>query len=341
MSSTRTALLALAIAAAAAYVLAPVAIAVARRTNFLDRPVGYKGHQLPTPYLGGATVGLALLLATALLADVDAGLAAILGCAGGLALLGAVDDRRSVSPRWRIAAELAATSVLFINGVHWTVFGEPVLNFALTALWVVGIVNATNLMDNMDGTAATVVAVSGAGIGALALTDGLPAVAIISFALTGGCLGFLPRNLTRPARLFLGDGGSMPLGFLLAALSISSGPRTGVALLVAAMIVGLPILDTALVSVSRVRRGLTVVTAGRDHLTHRLLARVGSPRRVCLILFGAQGLLVLLALVSDRAGQAAVILTAAVLAAAGIATMVILDSPASRRALEATGSPRP
>ncbi len=341
MSTTGTALVALAIAAGAAYVLAPVAIAVARRTNFLDRPAGYKGHQQPTPYLGGASVGLALLLATALLADIDIRLAAILGCAGGLALLGAVDDRWSVSPRVRIAAELAATLVLFINGVHWALFGEPILDFALTALWIVGIVNATNLMDNMDGTAATVVAVSGAGVGALALAHGRSAVAITSFALTGGCLGFLPRNLARPARLFLGDGGSIPLGFLIAALAISSGPRTGIALLVAAMLVGLSIFDTTLVSVSRVRRGLTVVTAGRDHLTHRLLARVGSPRRVCLILLGAQGLLVVLALISDRAGQAAVILTAAVLAAAGVATMALLDSPASRRALEPAASSRP
>jgi UDP-GlcNAc:undecaprenyl-phosphate GlcNAc-1-phosphate transferase len=338
VSTTGTALVALAIAAATAYVLAPVAIAVARRTNFLDRPVGYKGHQEPTPYLGGATVGLALLLATAVLADVDARLTAILGCAGGLALLGAVDDRWSVSPRRRIAAELVATSVLFVNGVHWALFGEPVLDFALTALWIV---DATNLMDNMDGTAATVVGVSGAGIGALALINGRSAIAITSFALTGGCLGFLPRNLARPARLFLGDGGSMPLGFLIAALAMSSGPRSGVAFLVGAMLVGLPILDTTLVSVSRVRRGLTVVTAGRDHLTHRLLGRVGSPRKVCFVLFAAQGLLVLLALVSDQAGQAAVILTAGVLAAAGIATMVLLDSPASRRALEGAASSRP
>jgi UDP-GlcNAc:undecaprenyl-phosphate/decaprenyl-phosphate GlcNAc-1-phosphate transferase len=159
--------------------------------------------------------------------------------------------------------------------------------------------------------------------------------------LTGGCLGFLPRNLARPARLFLGDGGSMPLGFLIAALAISSGPRDGAAVLVGAMLVGLSILDTTLVSVSRVRRGLTVVTAGRDHLTHRLLGRVGSPGRVCLVVFGAQALLVLLAVVSDQLGQTAVILTAAGLVVAGFVAMVRLDSPASRLALEAAASSRP
>jgi UDP-GlcNAc:undecaprenyl-phosphate/decaprenyl-phosphate GlcNAc-1-phosphate transferase len=322
-----TAFAALGVAAVFAYALTPVAIRVAQSIGFLDRPTGHKGHQQPTPYLGGAAVGVALLATTILFADIDATLAAILGCTGALALLGTLDDRVPVPPAGRIAAELAATWVLFHSGVHWAPFGVGVLDFAVTALWIVGIVNAVNLMDNMDGAAATVVATSCAGIGALALIRGDGAIAVTAFAVTGACAGFLPRSLAGPARIFLGDGGSMPLGFLIAALAIMSAADRGDAVLVGAMLVGLPILDTTLVAVSRLRRGVTIVTPGRDHLTHRLLGRVNTPADVCLLLLAAQGLLVGLGVASEQAGEPAVIATAVALTAAGIGAIAVLDSP--------------
>lgn len=332
MSASASAVAAFATALLCAYALAPVAIRTARRTGFLDRPYGYKGHKAPTPYLGGAAVLLSMLLATLLFAGFDANLPAILGAAAALALLGGIDDRFSVSPALRIVVELAATSVLFAAGVHWSVFGNGPLDFALTALWVVGVVNAFNLMDNMDGACATVTAVSCAGIGTLALIDGNSAFGVVAFALTGACAGFLPRNLAGPARIFLGDGGSMPLGLLVAGLSMGVTGGGGDAFLVGAMLVGLPILDTTLVSVSRLRRGVSIVTAGRDHLTHRLLSRAGTPRRVCTALVLAQVLLSGLAVAGARTGEGATLAVAGVSVALGLGALVLLEAPSWRPA---------
>src|SRR5205085_10468953 len=116
---------------------------------------------------------------------------------------------------------------------------------------------------------------------------------------------FLPRNLARPARIFLGDGGSMPVGFVIAAGAIAATDANSLhaaALLGGAMLAGLPILDTALVTISRRRAGVTLLTGGRDHLTHRLLTRLGTPRRVALALAIAQALLSAAALAGDQAG---------------------------------------
>jgi UDP-GlcNAc:undecaprenyl-phosphate GlcNAc-1-phosphate transferase len=266
------------------------------------------------------------LLATLLFVDVDSKLAAILGCTAALAVVGVVDDRVAVPPAWRITAELVATSVLFNAGIRWSPLGVPALDFALTALWIVGIVNAFNLMDNLDGAASTVTAVSCAGIGSLALINGHATYAVAAFAVTGALAGFLPYNLAGPGRIFLGDGGSMPLGFLVATLAIVVTGGHGDAVLVGAMLAGLPILDTTLVSVSRLRRGVTIVTAGRDHLTHRLLQYVGSPGRVCRVLLMAQGALVALAVVVSRAGHVATVTASAVSVALGVVAIATLDS---------------
>ena len=114
-------------------------------------------------------------------------------------------------------AEFAAAFALWQADLGWLLFDESVLNLALTTLWVVGLVNAFNLMDNLDGAAGTVGGVSAAGVGVLAATQGETAIAAMAFALAGACAGFLRFNLARPSRVFLGDGGSMPMGFLLAA----------------------------------------------------------------------------------------------------------------------------
>ncbi|MGA2009573.1 MAG: MraY family glycosyltransferase [Solirubrobacteraceae bacterium] len=326
MSATSSAAVALALAAVASYALTPPAIRLAHAASLLDHPVGYKSHREPTPYLGGAAVLASLVAVTIVLADVGPRLAAVLGCAAALAVVGAYDDRFTASPAGRVVAELVAAWALFVNGVRWAPVRNTELDFILSALWIVGIVNAMNLMDNMDGAAATVAAVSGAGIGTLALDSGNAPIAIAAFAMTGACVGFLPRNLAAPARIFLGDGGSMPLGLLVGGLAICSARGDGDGVLVGAMLAGLPILDTTLISVSRIRRRVTIVTAGRDHLTHRLLTRARSPRRVCLGLLAAQGVLVGSAVAADRLGQAAVIGAAVTAAAAGVGALAVLES---------------
>jgi UDP-GlcNAc:undecaprenyl-phosphate/decaprenyl-phosphate GlcNAc-1-phosphate transferase len=277
-------------ACGAALLLTPVATALARRSGFYDRPVGYKGHLRPTPYLGGAAVVAALLASAALFGRAAAFWPIAVG-AVALWALGTVDDRYAIGPLPRLAGEVAVAGGLFAAGTGWAVFSSGALDLAFSVVFVVGVVNAYNLMDNMDGATGTVALVSGAVLGLVAAAHGDAPLGAIALALAGACAGFLPFNLASPARIFLGDGGSMPLGFVLAAtiMALPGGGRLGLALIpLAVLLVGLPALDTALVIVSRRRRGAGVFTGARDHLTHRLRARLGSARRVALALATGQ-----------------------------------------------------
>jgi UDP-GlcNAc:undecaprenyl-phosphate GlcNAc-1-phosphate transferase len=321
------------LAVALSWLAVPPLIALVRRTAFYDHPAGYKGHQAPTPYLGGIAVFAGFGLAAAAFVHGADRYWVPVACAGGLLALGTLDDRRTVAPPWRVLAEIGAAVALVEAGLGWSVFDSGLLNLLLTVAWVVGLCNAFNLMDNLDGATGTVAGVSAAGIGAAALLYHDPALAAFAFALSGACAGFLPHNLTRPARIFLGDGGSLPVGFLVAAsaMVVSQGPAYGVsAVLFAGLLVALAVFDTTLVVFSRYRAGIPVVTAGRDHLTHRLLSRLGSPRRVAGALALLQAWLCAAAIVGAEAGSIAIAAVAAVAAICGVFALGVLESPAWR-----------
>ena len=296
------------VALVTAGVTTPVAIMYATRTGFHDQPVGYKAHGRPTPYLGGAAVLLAFLLAAFALGGSSSRVLPIALGAFGLWMVGTVDDRRFLAPWVRVAAEAVAAAALWATGLGWSPFDSDIANLLLTTLWVVGLVNAFNLMDNTDGAAATVAAVTGLCIAGIALAEGDPAIAALALGLAGACMGFLPYNLAAPARIFLGDGGSIPIGFVVAASLMALWDTSDWNLLISAsMLAGLPILDTALVMISRRRRGVPLMTGGRDHLTHRLQSRLGSTRAVAVALAVAQGLLGAAAIATNELGREAVL----------------------------------
>ncbi len=317
----------IALAAGLAYASTPLAIAVARRFAFYDKPKGYKGHAKPTPYLGGAAVMVAFALATGLAAGHPGDTAAVLGGVGILLVLGTVDDRVTVSPQLRVLVEFLLGALLSADGLGWRLGSGGVLDAAVTGIWVVAVVNAFNLFDNMDGAASTMAFVVAGGACVLALVTGDVWVAAGSAALCGACLGFLPHNLSSPARIFLGDGGSMPLGFAVAALvanAAQSAESSSLALLVGFLLVGIPALDTSLVIVSRTRRGVSVLTGGRDHLTHRTRRRMGSPRRVALVLGSVQALVSGLVILASQEGSSTlvyIVLAFVVFAAAAIVAL--------------------
>jgi UDP-GlcNAc:undecaprenyl-phosphate/decaprenyl-phosphate GlcNAc-1-phosphate transferase len=322
-------ILAFAVAAGLAHLTVPAAIRLAVATGFLDRPVGYKQHGRPTPYLGGLGV-MAAALPVALVLGGGSDVLVIVACAAGLCVVGITDDRAHLGPAVRVLAEFAAAFALWQADLGWMLWHGNFLDLALTTLWVVGLVNAFNLMDNIDGAGGTVGAVSAAGVGLLAATQGETAIAAMSFALAGACVGFLRFNLTRPARIFLGDGGSMPLGFLVAAglTAIPSTPGFGTAAVFAVVpIVGLAVFDTTLVVVSRVRRGAGLFTGGRDHLTHRLLTLAGTPRKVAFILAGAQASLCALGFVLYDSTIVTVFGAATAYVLLGAATIAALEWP--------------
>jgi UDP-GlcNAc:undecaprenyl-phosphate GlcNAc-1-phosphate transferase len=272
----------------------------------------------------------AILIATGLLSGVVFRVAVILMGATMLAVIGTVDDRVTVSPKWRLLAECAAAVAVWSAHFGFTAFDSSALDLGLTIVWVVGIVNAFNLIDNIDGACATLAGISAVGTGALSLIHGDWHLATVSLAITGACAGFLRHNLARPARIFLGDGGSMPLGFLIACLAMVAMRGRGLGsgeLFACGLLVGLPVLDTSLVMISRRRRGLSVLTAGRDHLTHRLLRKLRTPGRVALLLAVVQTVLVTLSVIGDRNGEAVLIVVGVISLALGATALVFLESP--------------
>lgn len=314
--------LAFAVAASLTYLLTPLAIRVAIATGFVDRPAGYKGHQHPTPYLGGCAIMLGTL-AGAAVGTIPSRYALVVACVIGMWLLGTLDDRLNLPILLRVGVEVGVGIALALNGLGWDVFHQGMADSALSVIWVVGLTNAFNLMDNMDGASATVAAVSSIGVGTLALMAGYLGITPLCFAAAGACVGFLPRNLANPARIFMGDGGSLPLGLLVAATTMSAINRNYLGasgVVIGALLVALVILDTTLVVVSRSRAGRSVLSGGRDHLTHRLAQRLGSPRRVALTLAVAQLFVCGLTITVAQAGAGWVLLAGGfgILAAAAL-----------------------
>jgi UDP-GlcNAc:undecaprenyl-phosphate GlcNAc-1-phosphate transferase len=314
-----------------ALIAAPAAIHLGHRIGFLDRPVGYKGHAKPTPYLGGSVV-LAGFLAGALahLAVQESHLLPLFVGATVLWVVGTVDDRVSLGPRVRVVAEVLVGILLWQSGLGWSLFPGELADLVVTVLWVVGVVNAFNLMDNLDGAAGTVGAVCAGGIALLAAQSGPESLTALAVATSGACIGFLHYNLKRPAQIFLGDGGSMLLGFLVAGLSMAvwrEANLDGVDILPTIILIGLPVLDMTLVIVSRIRRGAPIGKGGRDHITHRLYAKLGSTWGVALTLALAQGALCLAAIELMGWERNSVLIAAGVAFLLGVATIVVFELP--------------
>jgi UDP-GlcNAc:undecaprenyl-phosphate/decaprenyl-phosphate GlcNAc-1-phosphate transferase len=282
---------------ALSWVLVPFAIRLATRRQILDHPGGYKQQEAPVPYLGGLAMLLAFsvaVIAAALVRPPTAGfteLLVIMALASALSIVGLIDDLRGLGITVRLAAMTAAGIALWFGGTGVLLFGNPWVDGAITVLWVVGITNAMNLLDNMDGLSAGVAAIAAVTFFGVAALNGQFLVAALSIALAGCAMGFLRHN-RYPARIYMGDAGSLFLGFLLAALGIrlrlDAGPP--IAVFVPLIVLSIPIFDTALVVVSRMADRVNPFQGGADHASHRLV-RLGLrvPVAVGLIYGAAAG----------------------------------------------------
>jgi UDP-GlcNAc:undecaprenyl-phosphate GlcNAc-1-phosphate transferase len=216
------------------------------------------------------------------------------GIVGGCALLfvaGLVDDVYRLSPLAKLAAQTAAAALVLLSGVHVQVVSNDVLAAALGMAWLVGMTNAFNLLDNMDGLAATLAAIACVFLGVDAVTaHSDPVVAAVAFSTCFACLGFLPYNLRlhRRAAVFMGDSGSQVLGFAVASLGLAASwtaAGAGVAtILLPVLVLAVPILDTTLVTVVRLLEGRPVTQGGRDHTSHRLVYEGLSDTRAVVML---------------------------------------------------------
>ncbi len=341
-----------------ATVLTPIVRAGALRAGVVDHPGRRKMHQVPVPLLGGAGIVVSFFVVTAgillwtpeLLGDDVTKLRAILG--GGLAvgLLGLYDDWRGSKVWFKFAFQAVAAAIVVTAGVQARLFTNPLgdrfdlgwLGVPLTILWIVGVTNAMNLIDGLDGLAAgigTIASLSLCAVGAL--TD-QPLVAILALALGGASLGFLPFNFY-PARIFLGDTGSMFLGFVLAGLGVvgSLKASTATVLIIPIVVLGIPVFDTLWAIQRRTRRRVSPFKPDRDHLHHRLV-RVGlHHRHVVLVLYFVAAFLGVTAYVMAQLPRQTVLLFALLLAVGGVlgvSTLQYIEQHLEERLAAAAGS---
>ncbi len=311
------------IAMGVTWMVTPLAIRVAHALGAVDHPAARKVHSSPIPRIGGVAVYIGFLaslvfaaLAAGLLSDPSmsgtpwAGLAV---AASGMLLVGLWDDLRGLSFGWKFAAQIVAASWAWSSGFSIESVTHPLggtldlglLSFPATVLWIVAITNAVNLIDGLDGLAAGTALITTGAVAVIAFSKAQVGVTAASVALAGALLGFLRYNFN-PARIFLGDSGSMFLGFVLAVTSVRGSQKgtTAVAILVPLLVLGLPVLDTGLAVVRRLyrvgNRGAQsdeslryiarnvrhVFLPDREHIHHRLIEAGLSHRQAVLTLYG-------------------------------------------------------
>lgn len=275
----------------------PVMRQVALRLGVVDQPNARKIHTNPVPLLGGAAIYVAFIVTLWLFGDrryVNEVVGIFVG-ATLVSLMGVVDDRWGLGSYVKLGGQLLAAGILIYSGVQVRLFGNW-LDIVITVVWVVGITNALNLLDNMDGLSGGIAMIAATFFALLASLSNQYLVGALAAALAGACAGFLFYNWN-PAHVFMGDTGSLFLGFLLAAVGIKlrfpSNYQT-VTWMIPLLVLAVPIFDSTLVIISRLRRGKNpLTTPGKDHLSHRLALLTGSRREavlICYLIGGAAGL---------------------------------------------------
>lgn len=284
----------------------PAAAAIARRIGLVVAPSGDRWHSRATPLLGGAAIAVAVLPLLAALVPQNAQGAAILVGAAAAFALGLADDVRRFAPTTKLAGQALLASLLVIGGVRVELVDVAPISFLLTVFWVVALMNAVNLMDNMDGLAAGIAVIAGVY---LTLTAGLtsPVAAAIAATTAGAAFGFLLHNF-HPARVFMGDAGSQLIGFLFAVATLlhtsAAAANLALALVGPLAVLALPLFDTVFVAMARRIAGRPIGQGGRDHTSHRLAALGVPDRTAVVILYGVAAVLGLLGAFAEEVGGA-------------------------------------
>ena len=301
--SPRT-LLAVAVAFVLALILTPLVRAFARRTGMVAVPKTDRWHKKPTAMLGGVGIWLTVILAYFLFIPLTVYGPVILLASTFLFLVGLVDDVLHIKPYQKLIGQILGSAFVVYYGLSLPWTGSVLLNMALAIFWLIGITNAINLLDNMDGLASGI-AIIAAGFLALSFVNtGQFNEALIMLLFAGALLGFLMYN-SNPASIFMGDCGSMFVGFFLAssALINVSGGRSRSFLPVLAvpiLVLFIPIFDTTFVTVLRKLSGRAASQGGRDHTSHRLVALGMSERHAVWMLYGFAALSGVLAILVQR-----------------------------------------
>jgi len=268
---------------------------VAIKYGVVDAPNEcHKTQKEPIPYLGGVAIVLGVLLiaiASSIVSQYSASTiwlaASVLVPALLLAIVGLIDDIRKLSPWPRFLVQTGVASVSALLLVATNTLGSPtgsqLIDVLVTIIWIVGITNAINFFDNVDGGASGAIAISSAFLAILGIQGGQFLIAALSIVLCGATLGFLVWNKP-PARIYMGDAGALFLGVVIASLSVRLDPNPInklASFAVPILLLAIPILDTSVAVIKRIARGISPFQGGRDHLSHRLIGR-GLEKRIAV-----------------------------------------------------------
>jgi UDP-GlcNAc:undecaprenyl-phosphate GlcNAc-1-phosphate transferase len=261
---------------------------ISRRTKFLAKREAERWNENLIPSSGGLAIFVAFLIGVFSSPNIDMSTWGLMAGATVAFLLGLIDDLITISPPVKLTGQILAASVIVLSGTATAFFQSEILNILVSIFWLVAISNALNLLDNMDGLSSTTAMISAGFLAFFFLQSNDLQLLPIALSLAGAVLGFLIFNFP-PASIFMGDSGSLFLGITLAGVAIAREPQASNILAimgVPALILMLPILDTAMVSITRIFRGQSPAMGGRDHMSHRLVSLGMSERRVVILLGG-------------------------------------------------------
>ena len=325
-------ILAFVIAAGIALLVTPGVIWFARKTGALDAPNQRKVHKKPIPRIGGIGIWLAFMLAIVIATgytevpdDQEFELIGLMASSTLIVLVGVIDDYKDLPAKVKLLGQIIAAAVLVIGfGVRIDFVTDPFGDYIfleyfavpLTIFWVVGITNTVNLIDGLDGLAAGVSTIAAITICLVALQQGDVFLATLTACLAGAAVGFLYYNFN-PAKIFMGDSGSMFLGFMLSGISVIGAVKaaTTIALIVPILALGLPIMDTTFAIVRRYRGGVPIFKPDKGHLHHRLLDMGFTQRQAVLLMYVISAMLGLSAVaLTEVSSQFAIVIVCVVLA---------------------------
>ena len=280
--------------------LTPVMRTIALKIGAVDRPnLERKTQKEPVPYLGGVGISIGIVVASfAALAFSDfssetlSKALSVLLPAILISAMGLYDDLKGLDPWPRLVAQtiagIAVAIYLIHSGTLGQAFNNRLIDYAITIFWVVGICNSINFFDNLDGGASGTVAVISIFLFAIAFNHGQLLIGALAIVTAGATLGFLIWNKS-PAKIYMGDAGALFLGIIIAVLTIRLDPQVGPksrALSIPLLLMAVPILDTTTVVISRIHRGISPLTGGRDHLSHRLMRKGLGRKATAYVLWG-------------------------------------------------------
>lgn len=322
-------------ALAISFATTPVVKIFAKKVGAIDVPRDARRmHKTPIPRLGGLAIFFGFLISVLLFGRLESQMKSILLGAVLIVLLGVADDIHPMKPLTKLAGQILAALIPACSGVVverlMNPFGEGryfelgVLSLPLTVIWIVGVTNAVNMIDGLDGLAVGVSAIASITVFTIALLVSEGYIAVVTAALAGACIGFMPYNMN-PAKIFMGDAGSMFLGYILATISIQGLFKFYVGISFAApfIILGLPIFDTSFAIVRRLAKGQSPMHADRGHVHHRLIDMGFDQKQSVAILYMLSALLGLAAVLLATSGEMKIIILAvAILASALIGLSV-------------------